>query len=622
MEYKRHYDDNMLPQGFSGGLFVYNAMGGQEIYFADQNVIDLFECDNINDFRSFTGNSFKGMVYSDDYEQVEGHILAQTFNSGKRHDYVRYRILTKKGNIRYIEDFGHLLHGENGQAIFYVFIVDVDKEEYYNSGKNSYSEAMVFLMNKRIDNLTGLLNMGAFFNDAQEELLDNAVGGERPSLVVVFDILRLRNINRELGREEGDARILELAEAIRQEMPADTQFFRGPEADIIAVCKNCLEKDVIENIQRIIEKCSSPILYGIGSTIEDFQISPGEFVGSMKKALDEAHYNLKVKKMLDAGSEHSQSLSSLIVALEEADPDTEEHVKRTTRLGVALGEKIGLWDGQVTCLKLLCLLHDIGKITVPLEILNKPGKLSASEWAVLRSHAEKGYQIAMTSDELKPIASMIRYHHERWDGRGYPCNLAKEEIPILSRIISIVDAYDAMVNDRCYRKAMPPEKAMEEIRNNAGTQFDPYIAMEFLDMLEETPSLAYGEKTDKGEIKVYRQSAGQVSSQGNTLAIPYAKYVLDVDEWIVDVDPAFEALTGYTKEDVVGKLKQYDLVPLSDLEQYRQELQAQFAKGDVAYLKHRLQCKDGTIKQVICHGERRFDSSIKAFRSRVMVFEA
>jgi len=81
-------------------------------------------------------------------------------------------------------------------------------------------------------------------------------------------------------------------------------------------------------------------------------------------------------------------------------------------------------------------------------------------------------------------------------------------------------------------------------------------------------------------------------------------------------------LTGYGKDDVIGKMNQYDLIPISDLEQYKQQLHAQFSKGDFAYLKHRLQCKDGTIKQVICHGERRFDSSIKAFRSKVVIFEA
>ena len=191
---------NGTPDGVPAGFFIYHATGNEEIVFADQNVIKLFGCDDMEDFRAHTQNSFKGMVHPEDLNKVESNILAQTFNSGKRHDYVRYRIITKQGTIRYMEDFGHLVRDEAGTPYFYVYIIDVEKQEYYNKNQNSYAEMEIFRENKKVDRLTGLLNMNAFYEKAQEMLLDSAVKGNYPSTIVVFDILGLREVNRTPGR--------------------------------------------------------------------------------------------------------------------------------------------------------------------------------------------------------------------------------------------------------------------------------------------------------------------------------------------------------------------------------------------------------------------------------------
>ena len=120
-----------------------------------------------------------------------------------------------------------------------------------------------------------------------------------------------------------------------------------------------------------------------------------------------------------------------------------------------------------------------------MEILNKPGKLTDEEWKIMRSHVEKGYEIAMSNTELRQIAEEIRHHHERWDGNGYPDGLSRESIPVLSRVIAVVDAFDAMINDRPYRKGMPISKAIEELKSCAGSQFDPYIVSEFIRLVSE-----------------------------------------------------------------------------------------------------------------------------------------
>ena len=148
-------------------------------------------------------------------------------------------------------------------------------------------------------------------------------------------------------------------------------------------------------------------------------------------------------------------------------------------------------------LELVATLHDIGKVGIEDRILNKPARLNDEEWSEMKKHSEIGYRIAMSSPDLVPIADYILSLHERWDGTGYPQGIKGEAIPLLSRIVSIVDASDAMTQDRAYRKAMPEEKAAREIKENAGTQFDPKIAKLFLEKV--LPNFILNEKKEMEE---------------------------------------------------------------------------------------------------------------------------
>jgi HD-GYP domain-containing protein (c-di-GMP phosphodiesterase class II) len=150
-------------------------------------------------------------------------------------------------------------------------------------------------------------------------------------------------------------------------------------------------------------------------------------------------------------------------------------------LSRALGREMKLTEQQLLDLDLLSTLHDIGKICIQDTILSKPGKLTDREWAEIKKHPEMGYRIAQSSTELTRVARYILCHHERWDGGGYPGGLAGEEIPLLSRVIAVVDSYDAMTQDRPYRKALSKEVAVNEIVTNSGSQFDPNIAHVFVE---------------------------------------------------------------------------------------------------------------------------------------------
>lgn len=608
---------NRIPVGMPGGFFVYNVFDDEGICYADPNVLELFGCRNIEELRELSGNSFIGMVYPDDRERVENTIKEYNVNIRMPHNYIRYRIKTRQETFRYVEDFGHRLHSIDGRTYCYVFIAALEQAEYNASKHIIIDQSQLSNIDLHTDSLTGLLNMDAFYMKSRE-LLDHE--SSVPVTVVIFDILGLSDINRRLGHAEGDECIRNLAEKVRQMMPEGSMFFRGHEAAVIAVCDNCSEQSLMDEIEQVVKSCKSRILFGISSADADSS-KDDDAEGLLIQALKKAELDLKIKKMLDEKSAQSQALASLIRALQEVDSDTKAHVQRTQKTGVALGRRIGLDDLQLSMLRLLCLLHDIGKIAIPLEILNKPGKFTDDEWTVMRSHTEKGYQIAMATEELSLLADMILSHHERWDGKGYPAGLKQEEIHILSRIIAIVDAYDAMVNDRVYRKALSPEQAQKEILDNAGTQFDPYLAEEFIRLLKSAPELSFGTVTDGSTVRVYNRSASGKVGSGKTKPVAFSKYTLDINDIIIDADDSFVSMTGYTREEAVGKMTQYDLIPEEERDFYIEQVKRQLSEGSIAYLQHPLKRKDGTVIDIICNGERYFDASVKDFKSTILVFQ-
>ena len=241
-------DDNVIPTGLPGGFFIYDADGSQEILFAEQNVIELFGCTTIAELRELTGNSFCGMVHPDDLSRIQNDIGAQTSESSKRHDYVRYRIVTRQGEVRYVEDFGHLLHGEGGRSYFYVYIVDVDQEEFYSREANSFAEAQILAAFEDADRLTGLMNMRAFHDEVGELLLDEQ-WRSRPVTFAHFDIMNFKVFNEEHGFQRGDDLLCHLARLLREEFEgARVARFSN---DHFCVCAQLPVSEVSERVERL-----------------------------------------------------------------------------------------------------------------------------------------------------------------------------------------------------------------------------------------------------------------------------------------------------------------------------------------------------------------------------------
>ncbi|MBI4731777.1 MAG: GAF domain-containing protein [Chloroflexi bacterium] len=182
---------------------------------------------------------------------------------------------------------------------------------------------------------------------------------------------------------------------------------------------------------------------------------------------------------------YDKTLAALISALDARDRETEGHSNRVSTVACRLGEKVGLTAHQGKALERGSLLHDIGKIGIADAILLKPGPLTGEEWQAMRQHPEIGARIVEMVPFLADTIPIIRYHHERWDGSGYPIGLAGDEIPVLARIFAVADAFDALISDRPYRKGTTEKAAIEYLREQSGILFDPKIVAIFINMLEE-----------------------------------------------------------------------------------------------------------------------------------------
>jgi HD-GYP domain-containing protein (c-di-GMP phosphodiesterase class II) len=189
-----------------------------------------------------------------------------------------------------------------------------------------------------------------------------------------------------------------------------------------------------------------------------------------------------------------QAVTALAQAVEMRDEYTGNHTNRVTTYSVLLAEELGLPDDQRQLLRVSAALHDIGKIAIDDQVLRKPGRLSEAEYAQMQTHVTRGAEIIETMPGLAWALPVVRSHHERWDGAGYPDGLIGEQIPLKARIVSVADAFDAMTSDRPYRRGMAAEVAFNEIRAGAGKQFDPTCVQAFLRIRKKIERLLDEEK--------------------------------------------------------------------------------------------------------------------------------
>ena len=383
-----------------------------------------------------------------------------------------YEIVTAQGVRKWVLEIGRAIYNVQGvpEALEGI-IIDINAEKE--------KEAMLRYISEH-DFMTGVHNRTCF-----EEMLGQLEGkAHLPLSVMAMDINGVRLINNAFGYDAGDRLIAATAKILQDCCRAQDVLARigGDEFGLLMPNTDAATASIM--VSTIKEAVAA---YNRNRPGQPYEMSLS--IGfATKETTDERNFDtlkqaddsLRNRMLLNQHSSHNAIVASIMATVYEKSQETEEHAKRLAALSSAIGRKLNLSHKNLDELELFAMLHDIGKAVIDDRILNKPGRLDEAEWEIMRKHPEIGHRIAKSADELEPIAGYILTHHEHWDGSGYPRGLKGAEIPLLSRILAVADAFDAMTEDRVYRKALSAETALAEIEKCAGTQFDPEIVRIFL----------------------------------------------------------------------------------------------------------------------------------------------
>ncbi|MBM7555431.1 sensor domain-containing diguanylate cyclase/phosphohydrolase [Halanaerobacter jeridensis] len=420
-------------------------------------------------------NLFK-MIIADKEQSINITKLKKTITSHEHQ--IDYISLENKTGEEIITTWDNILINSNQTLQVISFIKNITKRQQ-RKNKIKYLNFH--------DKLTGLYNREYF----QEELKRLDVERQLPLSILVGDVNGLKMVNDAFGYQAGNQLLKRIADILKKVCREEDIIARVGGDEFALLFPRTGRKDV-ERIQERIEwQCrnhkADPIIPSIalGTAVKT------EKEQKVNKILTLAEDRMYKHKLVESNSFRNCIISSLEKSLLEKSEETENHNHRLKKYSLQIGQKLNLESDKLDELEILARLHDIGKIAIPDSILKKPGALNEEEWSKMKEHPEIGYRIAAASKDLAAIADKILSHHERWDGTGYPNGLAGEEIPLLSRIASVVDAYDAMTNDRVYRPAMDEAEAKEELINCAGTQFDPQIVDIFINQILENDVTAY-----------------------------------------------------------------------------------------------------------------------------------
>ncbi|MDR5659330.1 PAS domain S-box protein [Serpentinicella sp. ANB-PHB4] len=345
------------------------------------------------------------------------------------------------------------------------------------------------------DKLTGLYNR-AYFEKKIKEYKDKKY---LPLSIITGDVNGLKLANDVFGHKQGDKLLKVISKILLKSVRKEDIVARWGGDEFAIVLPNTEYNTALEICDRITEACEKADKKPIQPSISlgcSTKIEKGEDINIVIKEAEDRMYR---QKLLISSSVRGAIISSLEKSLFEKSFETEEHTRRMYKISKKIGKHLGLNNSQLDELGLFCILHDIGKIAISDSILTKPSRLDEDEWRKMMQHPEIGYRIAQSSKELSHISEYILTHHERWDGQGYPQALKGEDIPKLSRILAIVDAYDVMTNGRVYKEGVSHEEAIEEIRRCAGTQFDPNLVEVFVEVMKDGVNLL-GEEEDLNGI--------------------------------------------------------------------------------------------------------------------------
>jgi len=387
-----------------------------------------------------------------DFDRVKEFNVYQTTKSGKiiLNLSITPLIINEKLN-------GYILHSED---------ITIERREQKEIEYLGYHDYLTNLYNRR------------YFVSAYDDFVKRKCF---PMGLMMIDMNGLKIINDAFGHAKGDEAIKSVSKILLQVFDEHHVVARigGDEFAILTPHKDFL--DLQKYKEDIIEKAKG---FSVGNI--ELSLAIGyEVITDADKDIDDllstAENYLYRHKVAVGSSVRNRAIKAILNTLSDKYEDEKIHSKRVSIICKKMGNHLGLSKDEVNLLELAGMYHDIGKISIPDAILNKPGKLTTEEFEIIKTHTMIGYQILKAADEYSGLAEYALSHHERWDGKGYPKGLSGNEIPFFSRIISIADAFEAMTADRPYRKGMNLEDAIAEIKRCSGSQFDPHLAKLFIE---------------------------------------------------------------------------------------------------------------------------------------------
>jgi diguanylate cyclase (GGDEF)-like protein/putative nucleotidyltransferase with HDIG domain len=340
------------------------------------------------------------------------------------------------------------------------------------------------------DPLTGL----SLLDELDRRLIPEIERSRRhgsPLTVAVIDVDGFRSINAHHGRKVGDQMLVAVGKLLAEQVRASDVVSRSGADEFVAMLPETRAEEAMQAFDRIFLALEALQVGEIESATVSVGVAQWERGMTSEQLLAKAGARVDVARSLGGGRAAASDaadtadgdkpraqgdvIAALAEALLERDRYTGEHSESVVDLVESVARGLALSGGEVDQIKAAALLHDIGKVAIPDDVLNKPGPLDDDQWKVMREHPVIGERILRAIPGMGPIARIVRHEHERFDGGGYPDGISGEQIPIGARIILACDAYHAMTSDRPYRKGMSHADAVRELAEHAGTQFDPSV---------------------------------------------------------------------------------------------------------------------------------------------------
>ncbi len=331
------------------------------------------------------------------------------------------------------------------------------------------------------DFLSGIYNRRYY----EENLLKLDIEENYPLTIIMADINGLKLINDAFGHKSGDVLLVSAANIMSDFCRENDLLARIGGDEFVIILPNTNETKAEEIINNINKKAKEIKIESISLSISfgyKIKYDGKEDIQEVFRSAEDSMYR---QKLIEIPSMRSGAIETILSTLYEKDEKSEIHSRSVSNISERLAKAYGMNRQDVSEVKTAGLLHDIGKIIISEKILKKEGKLTLEEYEIMKTHSEIGFRILNSASNMRGISNVVLNHHEKFDGSGYPRGIKSDEIPIKARIISIADAFDAMISERTYREIISKEEALFEIIRNSGTQFDPKLVDVFKNNFEK-----------------------------------------------------------------------------------------------------------------------------------------